>query len=133
MRKGVLKESTKTGEDRVIRMSLPLKDELLKYREVAKSKEWVFPNEKTLRPYSEANSITRWKFKPLLKSLDIEFKTMYALRHTFASLSAEKQIPMVVIQKQLGHKKMSTTLDFYVKHDLLSDEENSDIFDTLYA
>lgn len=133
IRKGVLKESTKTGEDRVIRMSLPLKEELLQFKKVAKSGVWVFPNEKTLQPYTESNSITRWYFKPLLKKLGIEYRTLYALRHTFASLSAEKKIPMQVIQKQLGHRKLSTTMDFYIKHNLMSDDNDNDIFDELYA
>ncbi|NOR55174.1 MAG: tyrosine-type recombinase/integrase [Sulfurovum sp.] len=133
MRKGILKETTKTGEDRTIRMSLPLKNELLIYKKVAKSNLWVFPNEKTLMPYTEGNTISKRQFKPLLEGLGIEFKTMYALRHTFASLSAEKKIPMQVIQKQLGHKKLSTTMDFYIKHNLMADDENSDIFDKLYA
>lgn len=133
MRKGRLKESTKTGVDRTIRMSQPLKEELRAYREVCKSDIWLFPNEKTMKPYYEANSITRWYFKPLLKKLGIEYKTFYALRHTFASLSAQKQIPMSLISKVLGHKKLSTTMDFYIKHDLMADDGNSDIFDKLYA
>lgn len=133
IRKGTLKESTKTGVDRTIRMSQPLKEELLAYREVCKSDMWLFPNEKTMKPYYEANSITRWYFKPLLKKLGIEYKTFYALRHTFASLSAQKQIPMSLISKVLGHKKLSTTMDFYIKHDLMADDGNSDIFDELYA
>ncbi len=133
MRKGKLKEGTKTGEDRTILMSKPLKQELLAYKEVCTSEEWLFPNVKTKVPYSEANSITRWYFKPLLKKLNIEYKTFYALRHTFASLSMENNIPMSVIQKQLGHKKLSTTMDFYIKHDLLKNSETQDVFDTLYA
>ena len=133
MRKGRLKESTKTGENRVIRMPLPLRDELLAYKQVCKSDIWLFPNPKTGMPYYEANSINTWYFKPILEMCNIEYRTFYALRHTFASLSAQKQIPMSVIQKQLGHKKLSTTMDFYIKHNLLDDDDNSDIFDKLYA
>ncbi len=133
VRKGRIKEGTKTGEDRVIRMSLPLRDELLAYKKVCKGNIWLFPNEKTGEPYYEANSITTWYFKPLLKKCNIAYRTMYALRHTFASLSVQKNIPMSAIQKQLGHKKLSTTLDFYVKHNLLAEDSNSDIFDKLYA
>jgi len=133
MRKGILKEGTKTGEDRIIRMSKPLRDTLLAHQVTSKSDVWIFPNPKTGKPYYEANSITRWYFKPLLKELKIEYKTFYALRHTFASLSAQKNIPMSAIQKQLGHKKLSTTLDFYVKNNLLSDDNDMDMFDALYA
>ena len=133
MRKGKLKETTKTGENRIIRMSQPLKDELLDYKKVCTSQTWLFPNPKTGKPYYEATSITRWYFNPILKKCNIENKTLYALRHTFASLSAQKNIPMSIISKQLGHKKLSTTMDFYVKHNLLSDDNDMDIFDKLYA
>lgn len=132
MRKGRLKDGTKTDEDRTVRMSTPLLKALRTHKESSTS-EWVFPNVKTDRPYCEANSIIRWHFKPLLEELGIEYKTFYALRHTFASMSAEQNIPMSVIQKQLGHKKLSTTMDFYIKHDLMGDENKIDIFDRLYA
>ncbi len=133
MRKGKVKEGTKTGEDRIIRMSQPLKDELLAYMEFCTSDTWLFPNIKTGLPYYEANSITKYYFKPLLEICGIKYKTFYALRHSFASLSIQKNIPMSVIQQQLGHKKLSTTLDFYVKHDLLAEKNDIDIFDKLYA
>jgi integrase len=106
---------------------------LLAYQKSCSSTLWLFPNPKTGMPYYEANSITKWYFKPLLEQCGIEYKTFYALRHTFASLSAQKNIPMSIISKQLGHKKISTTMDFYVKHNLLSDGTDMHIFDTLYA
>jgi len=133
MRKGTLKDSTKTGEDRIVMMSKPLKEALLSYRKVCTNETWLFPNPKTGKPYYEANSITKHYFKPLLKKCKIEYKTFYALRHTFASLSAQKNIPMTIISKQLGHKKISTTMDFYVKHNLLSNDNDQHIFDKLYA
>ncbi len=133
MRKGKIKEGTKTNLGRVIRMSLPLHDELLAYKRVCTSDTWLFPNPKTGKPYYEANSITRWYFKPLLKKLGIEYKTFYALRHTFATLSMQKNIPMSIIQKQLGHLKLSTTLDYYVKHNILAEKNDINIFDKLYA
>ncbi len=133
MRKGKVKESTKTGENRIVMLSRPLKEALLAYRDVCTSDTWLFPNPKTGKPYYEANSITKWYFRPLLKQCDIDFKTLYATRHTFASLSAQKNIPMSIVSKQLGHKKISTTMDFYVKHNLLSNKNNQNIFDKLYA
>lgn len=132
MRKGILKESTKTGEDRVIIMSESLKQALEAYKKVCISELWLFPNPKTAQPYYEANSITQWHFKPLLKKLEISYKTFYALRHTFASLSVENQIPMSIIQKQLGHRNIATTMSFYVKQNLIS-KKNKNIFDKLYA
>lgn len=37
----------------------------------------------------------------------------HGFRHTFASICFEKEIPPKVIQKYLGHKKISTTMDIY--------------------
>jgi integrase len=133
MRKGRLKDSTKTGEDRIVMMSQPLKETLLAYQKSCSSTLWLFPNPKTGEPYYEANSITKWYFKPLLEQCGIEYKTFYALRHTFASLSAQKNIPMSIISKQIGHRSVETTLRFYIKHNLLSDGADMHIFDTLYA
>ena len=132
-RKGRTKEGTKTDEDRIIRMSQPLKEELLAYQSYCVSDEWLFPNPKTGLLYYEANSIVEHYFKPLLEKCGIQYKTFYALRHSFASLSIQKNIPMSIIQQQLGHKKLSTTLDYYVKHNLLAEKNDMDIFDKLYA
>lgn len=133
MRKGVLKEGTKTGKDRIVRLPLPLKEELLAYREVCTSDVWLFPNQKTGKPFYESNSIIKWYFKTLLKACNIEYKTFYALRHTFASLSAQKNIPISLISKVLGHSSMNVTMSFYIKNNIITDDENSDIFDDLYA
>ena len=133
MRNGNLKESTKTGEDRIIRMSQPLKEELLAYKDVSASDVWLFPNVKTGFPYYASNSITKYQFRPLLEKCNIADCGFYTLRHTFASLSAKNKIPMSVIQKQLGHKRLSTSMDFYIKYDLLADDDDKDIFDKLYA
>ena len=40
---------------------------------------------------------------------------------------------MSVIQKQLGHRRLSTSMDFYIKYDLMADDGDKDIFDKLYA
>jgi len=133
IRKGKLKQGTKTNSGRIILMSKPLKEALQDYMKERISDEWIFPNPKTLRPYYDAKSIIRWKLKPLLKELNIEYITLYACRHSFASLATEQNIPMVVIQKQLGHLRLSTTTDHYIKHDLLNDSSNSTTFDNLYS
>jgi len=132
IRKCKLKDSTKTGEDRVVLLSQPLQKSLLAYKEVSSS-IWLFPNPKTDNPYCEPQSIVKKHFKPLLKKCGIEYLSFYCLRHTFASLSAQKNIPMSIISKQLGHSKISTTLDFYVKHNLISKDNDIHIFDSLYT
>jgi len=133
IRKGRIKETTKTGVDRVIDMPTPLKEALLMYEDVALSTEWVFVNEKTLHPYYEPKSIIKRYFKPLLESLEIEYKTLYATRHTFATIVVENNLPMTYIQKQLGHQKLSTTMDYYIKNGLLNEGERDERVDKLFA
>ncbi len=133
MRMGKLKEGTKTNAGRIILMPKPLSEALLEYQKTCTSTVWLFPNPKTGQPYHEAKSFIRWKFKPLLEMLGIEYKTFYSLRHSFASISAQKNIPIGIISKQLGHQNIATTTSFYIKNNLMSDENNLGAFDNLYT
>lgn len=85
-----------------------------------------------MKPYWEPKTIINTYFKPLLKKLNIEYKTLYATRHSFASIMVENNVPLTYIQKQLGHKRLSTTMDFYVKNGLISKASRDIRLDTLY-
>ena len=37
------------------------------------------------------------------------------LRHTFATRAIEREVPMEVVQAQLGHANISTTMNIYAK------------------
>lgn len=52
-------------------------------------------------------------WNPLLLSLAIESRGFHHTRHTYATLSLGAGIPITVVSKQLGHSKVSTTLDIY--------------------
>lgn len=132
IRKGVL-GTTKTGVSREIMMSKTLKEKLLLWKSQNQNSVWVFPNPKTSKPYTEPKSIVERKFKPLLKKLGIEYKTLYATRHTFASMSLEKQLPLTFIQETLGHSELDTTLKYYVKGGLLSEDKKLNYLNNLYA
>ncbi len=133
MRSCKLKESTKTNQDRLILMSKPLKEALLAYKKVALSNIWVFANPNTGKPFTSSKTILKSYFKPLLEECKIDYRTLYALRHSFASLSAQKGIPMSLISKQLGHRDISITMKYYVKHNLLDNANDIDVFDKIYA
>lgn len=67
---------------------------------------------------------------------EIEGATMHTLRHTYATRCFEAGMKVKVISKQLGHKKVKTTLDIYVHiSEALEDEEidKLDEFDKLLA
>lgn len=132
VRHGRVKNSTKTGIINEIDMAKPLKILILQYQNFALSSEWLFPSPVTLKPYWEPKTIINTYFKPLLKKLNIEYKTLYATRHSFASIMVENNVPLTYIQKQLGHKRLSTTMDFYVKNGLISKASRDIRLDTLY-
>ena len=66
--------------------------------------------------WADASSITKNYFKPLLKRLKIKYKTLYSLRHTYATLSLQGGQKIGYISEQLGHKDIKTTWDYYIKY-----------------
>jgi|GEM_PF-1433711 integrase len=131
-RHGKLKE-TKTNIINKIYMPSPVKEALQLHKQTAKSDLWVFPNEKTLQPYFESRPIVKTYLKPLLERLNIPYKTLYATRHSFASSVVEKNLPITLAQKYLGHQKLSTTMDFYVKNGWMDVANIDKEIDRLFA
>lgn len=83
--------------------------------------DWIFPTSNG-GYYRDCSYITRRHFKPLLERLGIRYKTIYSLRHTYATLSLQGGQKINYVSRQLGHKEVSTTLQYYVKY--LKDEES---------
>ncbi len=133
IRHGKLRNSTKTGTINVIDMPEPVKQELLALKSTSKSQEWIFPNPNTLKPFYQPKAIVDAYFKPLLKKLNIEYRTLYATRHSFASNMLEMGVSLPYIQKQLTHKKLSTTMDYYIKHSNVNENKRDERVDKLFA
>jgi len=133
IRHGKLRNSTKTGTINVIDMPEPVKQELLALQRTSKSQKWVFPNPNSLKPFYQPKAIIDAYFKPLLKELDIEYRTLYATRHSFASNMVELGVPLTYIQKQLTHKKLSTTMDYYIKYSNVNENKRDERVDRLFA
>lgn len=131
-RHGVLK-STKTNIVNTVYMPSPVKEALQLHKQTAKSDLWVFPNENTLQPYFESRPIVKSYLKPLLERLNITYKTLYATRHSFASSVVENNMPITLAQKYLGHTKLSTTMDYYVKNGLMDVANIDKGIDRLFA
>jgi len=133
MRNGKL-STTKTGVSRTIEIPTKLMNELNKSYEAYKSslKEYVFmtpPNQegyiftnKNHTHYRDCSSINRRHFKPLLERIGVKYKTLYSLRHTYATLSIQGGQSITYVSKQLGHADTRTTLEYYMKY--LKDEES---------
>lgn len=119
IRRGVI-GTTKTGEIRVVFMADRLKKVLLHWKEQRRGERvWVFPNPISQEPYTASRTIVDTHVKPLLKRLDIEYKTLYATRASMASLASENSVPLPLIQQMLGHKDIATTQRYYLKNGLL--------------
>lgn len=129
IRLGIIK-GTKTDETRVVTMSNTLKDRLLLFQQTAKY-DWIFINTNTKKPYFSTKPFRETRFKKLLLKHGIEYKTLYALRHSFASNCATKNVPLVVIQANLGHKSIETTNN-YLKNGLLDQKQSLEYINGLY-
>lgn len=75
----------------------------------------VFHNPKTGRPWADEQVQRRRYWTPTLKALGIRQRDAYQVRHTYASLLLTGGINPAYIAKQLGHAKVTTTLNVYAR------------------
>ncbi len=106
-----LKE-TKTGVVRYVDMLDIVYDSLYNFCLDRKNEDFIFVN-KDGEPYHESKNIIKYHFKPLLEKLNIEYKTLYASRHSFISLMLNKGMDLMWVQNMAGHSSSSTTLRHY--------------------
>jgi len=96
---------------------------LKNYFEVRPHKEWIFIN-KDNKPFVQSQSIIDYHLKPLLKELKIKYKTLYALRRSYASIMNYAGQNMEDIQSVMGHTKGSlVTEKHYISDDILTVED----------
>ena len=58
-----------------------------------------------------------------------QLTSTHCMRHTHISVIAKAGVPMPMIQKRAGHKKMATTAEYYVH--IVDDKEATDTFDDI--
>ncbi len=131
-RNGKLSNRLKTQKSATVRMSNNLKTIIQEYQAISTS-QWLFPSSRTQEPFYGSGNLVKTYFKPLLKRLDIEYKTLYATRSTYASLLFAEDVPMVYIQKQLRHKQLSTTMDIYTRNGLINTSNMEDYESKMFA
>lgn len=121
---------TKTGTTRVVDIPSNLFTELVEYQKDRPLQEYLFvtPNGTY---YKDSSHIVRRHFKPLLERLGIEYKSLYSLRHTYATISLQGGQTIDYIADQLGHKDTSTTFNFYIKY--LKNNENKKRADNILS
>ena len=74
----------------------------------------LFPNREGTRPRNR-ESVVQYGLKPLLRKLGIPDKDvgLHAFRHGLATELAEASVPLTVLQQQLRHADVKTTLRVY--------------------
>ncbi len=86
---------------------------LQKQFELTGHQEFVFLNSFKKQFYS--HDIIGVNFKKILQKSGVKVRTLYNLRHTFASQMISKGADIVWVSKMLGHKDVSITLKIYTK------------------
>ena len=66
------------------------------------------------------------KIRKLCGDIGTVTKSTHKIRATYISLLASENVSWARIAKQVGHKQVSTTMNYYF-HDVRSDEENREI------
>lgn len=72
-----------------------------------------------------SHDVINLRFKELLKKINIKERSLYNLRHTFASQmisNLDKGVNILWVSKMLGHKDLSVTLEYYAKYIKEDDE-----------
>ncbi len=69
-------------------------------------------------------SVTTW-FRRFIRGSGLPYVSVHSLRHTFASLQISDGVPLVVVSRQLGHAKASTTANIYA-HVIAEAESKAD-------
>lgn len=112
----VIQDKTKTSSGkRIIPLSSKLKVWLKEHEKKLdrdrNTKNLVFPS-MHYRLFTNITLNQMWR-KIQVIELDIPYKSIHALRHTFATRFLEEGIPVNVVSKLLGHSNPSTTMNVY--------------------
>lgn len=136
--KGVISSSNATKNHNRTVWLLPYVYDMLIEHISAIQTEWIFTAGEADCPFYDSKTILNKQFKPLLKELGIEDKTLYATRHTFYSISAGANIELQFLQRMAGHTEGSDVTENHyitrnineqaVKHAALSLKPLEDIF-----
>ena len=83
------------------------------------------------KPYYSHIIFTR-RFKDVLKKLNLKDRSMYNLRHTFASNMITEGYNILWISKMLGHKDISITMKVYSKFIVEDDKKRLDYLSSVF-
>ncbi|MFZ2175209.1 MAG: site-specific integrase [Rhodococcus sp. (in: high G+C Gram-positive bacteria)] len=106
---GFVEGTTKGHESRAVPVPAFLVEMLREHLEGSKSTALVFPGKAKWMTPGEF----RWKFDTAASAVGVDGLVPHELRHTAASLAIRSGANVKVVQKMLGHKAATLTLDRY--------------------
>ncbi|WP_345969461.1 tyrosine-type recombinase/integrase [Sulfurimonas sp. HSL1-6] len=94
------------------------------YERTGEQGTYVFLN-KDNEHYYDIKRIRNTRWTKLLKKLDIEYRTIYQMRHTFATVMIEHNEDILWVSHMLGHSDTSMTLQMYAKYRKQKDKKRA--------
>ena len=79
------------------------------------------------KPYHSAIKISTTYWKKVLKELEIPYRNLYQMRHTFASMMIASGEDILWVSNMLGHKNSNITLSTYAKY-IINDKKSRGTF-----
>ena len=115
-----------TSSYRVIDMITQCEKHLLEQRRITGLGEYIFVNG-DLNHYASSASLG-YTWKNILKEADIEYRSIYQLRHSFASNMLSNGENELWVAQMLGHKSSVTTRTKYSKYIKVDREQRTTTF-----
>lgn len=98
---------------RTIDMLPPVREALLRLREINPDSEWVFIDPDTGKVWNEQTVRQRWI--KALQAAGVKHKRGYTTRHTYASLLLSVGIPLSWLKAQMGHSNYRMLEQVYAR------------------
>lgn len=111
--KGIIKESTKTADKRIIDI-IPALDQYItahKQHTFLKS-EWLFTTYQN-EPFRKIHSVSKSYYEPCLKALGLRYRNIYQTRHSFACIMVDAGENLNWIKSMLGHRTLEMIFKRY--------------------
>ena len=120
---GQVKEHTKTGHDRIVRLPNTFMEELHKYviERSIDEHEYIFCG-------AHSAHVSRHKIRDIvnkhLELAGLHHITLHGLRHSFATRMFDKGYDVKEVQEHLGHTSMETTMKYYIHYTRSKDKKD---------
>ena len=120
---GKVKDHTKTGHDRIVRLPHPFMLELKDYldKRSLNGDDFIFSG-------TYGAHVSRHKIRDLvnkhLELAELNHITLHGLRHSFATRMFDKGYDVKEVQEHLGHSSMDTTMKYYIHYTQHKNKKN---------